>query len=232
MYIFLYHTSIQLQSLHVHGYITLAVTSSSAAAMALFIVQITNAKYRSQSLVNLGFHQTLAQLISTVACCSIVVFLSDATLFQVKLAFISLAVVIYLTPFQWYTTSKEIKGWPKSWFILFLVFVGTFMMFHHFYLTFSLLIEWMNLNKISLVAFGYPHQFSVTVDLICSIATLAMSMLFEFCIENLKFSFTMTLLTLFMFPLIILMAIVVLPGALFIYFLAYKENTSPSDIKL
>ena len=90
----------------------------------------------------------------------------------------------------------------------------------------------MNLNKISLVAFGYPHQFSVTVDLICCIATLAVFMLFEFCIQNLKFSFTMTLLALFMFPLIILMAIVVLPGALFIYFLAYKENTSPSYIKL
>lgn len=229
----MYSKKMELRFHQILGYLVLGLTGSHGGVLALFLVHFYNAGSISPLVAKLTTGQFFAQGISTVLGCAAVVFLYDASVPQVRVTLLPFFVTTFLLPFALFPfQEKNPKAGTTTALLYFLISLSVFMMLHHFFMTYMVAFEWLNLKTIILVAFGHPYQHAVSVDLICCIVISSVFVQMELHeLNKLQLGFEFPCLNtilkvLVSFPCIVVVTFIISPGAMLLFFLAYREMTS------
>ena len=234
VFVNVYSTSMELRFYQIFGYLALGLTGSFAGALALFLVHFYYASMISPPKAKLTTVQFYAQVISTVLGCAAVLYLYDASVPQVRTMVLPFVVTTFLLPFSLISfDKKESRSGTRVCLLYFLITLGTFMAIHHGYMTLMVVLEWLQLRTLVLVAFGYPYQFAISVDLIGCIVITSIFVFLE--LHDLKSElahhhyYNVVYKLLLSFLVIVLTTFVISPGAMLSFVLAYREITvSPS----
>ena len=224
----------ELQFYQILGYIALGLTGSYGGVLALFLVHFYYASSRSPVVAKLTTAQLFTQVISTVLGCAAVLYLYDASVLQVRTMLLPFVFTAFLLPFVVILfQGQEPRRGTRVSLLYFLIFLGIFMALHHVYMTLLVTLEWLKIRTLLLVAFGYPYQFSISVDLICCIVITSMFVLLELyeLKPEFKHPYYYNVIYKLLVPLfgIIVTTFVVSPGAMLLFVLAYREKAaSPS----
>ena len=114
--------------------------------------------------------------------------------------------------------------------LYFLFSLGVYIAIHRLYMTYMLASEWMSVRTMLVVAFGYPYQYAISVDLICCCVISSVFAVLELHVVNkLQFKFYAVPKVLGLFLGVLLITVIISPGALLSFLLAYRKMTiSPS----
>ena len=234
VFVNMYSTSMELQFYQILGYMALGLTGSYGGVLALFLVHFYYASSRSPLMAKLTTAQLFTQVVSTFLGCAAVLYLYDASVLQVRTTLLPLVVTAFLLPFvPILFQGQERRSGMRTSLLYFLIFLGIFMALHHVYMTLMVALEWLMFRALLMVAFDYPYQFSISVDLICCIVITSIYVLLELNELKLEFKhpyyYTVIYKLLVPFFGIIATTFVISPGAMLLFVLAYREKAaSPS----
>lgn len=210
------------------AYLSLGLTGSYGGMFALFLYHFYNSS--SFSKQQLTFGEQFTQVVSSIGGCGAIVFLKDATLSQFKLALFPILFIIFVLPFlspgtsSVQTSSGSLKEY--SFGLYFFIFLSIFLTVYHYYLTYFVFTQWISLKAFALVAFGHAYQYAATVDVISCMVILPGFVTLEFLSAMLSqncrccFAFFKVLLV---FLIAAIFTIILSPGGLLAFFLAYRE---------
>lgn len=219
----MYCKNMELQVYQIFGYLALGVTASYGGAVSLFLVRFYYTGSSTPFVSKLSVGQMITQVISSSLACVVVVYLHyHSSLVQVKVTLIPLIITIFVLPFTTMSLTDKESNNIRNNILCFLTFLGLFMMLHHIYMTWMLYMEWLNLRIMVMVTFNYECQYKISVDLICCIVVTTLFAVVE--LYELSIISMYNVLPSFLFVVVI--SVLISPGAFLLLFVAYRERKS------